>query len=422
MVGTEKLEYKNLPKLPGIYLFKNSENQVIYVGKAKSLQKRVASYFSKRNTDWKVAALLDEATSIEHILTHSETEALLLEAQLIRDNKPKYNVLLKSGQPFLYILVTQGAMPRLELVRNKKAKGLYFGPLLYKNHARRAYEYLIRTFQLFICNKKIESGCLDYHLGKCCGSCMQNFDIEGYKFRLQLAIDALKNTPKEFVKKIKEKIMEYNAAFEFEKSKHLHEYIQNIDSIFETLRTKFSETKFESQIFAATQEAPVDKEYSLTAQELQAMLKLSHPPSTIDCFDISHFQSRFIVGSCIRFTNGKPDKNFFRRFTVRSLVEQNDYVALQEIVSRRYKHPQMIPDLILIDGGKGQLSAVRAIMPDAPLISLAKKEETIFADNLPNGIKLDIKTRAGKLLIALRDYAHHFAISYHRLKRSKHVD
>lgn len=408
-----------LPKLPGIYLFKNATHEVIYIGKAKCLHKRVASYFSKQNQDWKVAALLDEATELDHILTHNETEALLLEAQLIRDHKPKYNVLLKSGQPFVYIMVTQGNPPRLELVRNKKEKGTYFGPLLHKAHARRAYEYLVRTFKLFICNKKIQNGCLDYHIGKCAGACMPTFDFADYNFRLQLAVDVLKNTPKDFLKKIKEKINQYNAAFEFEKSKHLHEYIQNIDIIFDTLRTKFSETKFEDQVFAATAPAPVDLEYQKTALELQQLLGLDKPPTSIDCFDISHFQGKSIVGSCIRFTNGKPDKNFFRRFMIRTLVDQNDYAALQEIVLRRYKHPQMIPDLILIDGGKGQLSAVNAILPDAPLISLAKKEETVFAYNLPNGVKLDIQTRAGKLLIALRDYAHHFAISYHRYKRSR---
>ena len=411
--------FKGLPKIPGIYLFKNSENLVIYIGKAKNLQKRVSSYFSLRNKDWKVAALLDEATDLDYILTHSETEALLLEAQLVRDHKPKFNVLLKSGQPFVYLLITAGENPKLELVRNKKAKGTYFGPLLHKSHARRAYEYLMRTFQLYHCNKKIENGCLDYHIGKCMGSCMPNFDTHDYIFRLQLAADVLKNTPKDFIKKIKEKITEYNKTFEFEKSKNLHEYIENIDVIFDTLRIKFSENKFENQIFAATAPAPIDPEYNLTANELQSMLGLAHPPLTIDCFDISHFQSRFIVGSCIRFTNGKPDKNFFRKFKVRSLVEQNDYAALQEIVGRRYKHSQMIPDLIVIDGGKGQLNAILALLPNAPIVSLAKREETIFASYLPHGIKLDIKTRAGKLLIALRDYAHHFAISYHRNRRSK---
>src|SRR5262249_51630694 len=148
-------------------------------------------------------------------------------------------------------------------------------------------------------------------------------------------------------------------------------------------------------------------------------------PQTIDCFDISHFQSRYIVGACIRFTDGVPDKNKFRRFKIRSLSEQNDYAALQEIVMRRYKMGD-VPDLIIIDGGKGQLSAVNPLIlsgvegcSGTQIISLAKREETVYAPHLPEGIKLDQQTGAGQLIIAIRDYAHHFAIMYHKLLRSK---
>ena len=149
------------------------------------------------------------------------------------------------------------------------------------------------------------------------------------------------------------------------------------------------------------------------------MLSLSFLPITIDCFDISHFQSNAIVGSCIRFTNGKPDKKAFRRFAITTLVQQNDYAALYEIVSRRYKDQKNLPDIVLIDGGKGQRNAVLSLLPITVCISLAKKEELLFCDAYPEGIHLDLKRQSGKLLIALRDYAHHFAITYHRLVRSK---
>ena len=155
------------------------------------------------------------------------------------------------------------------------------------------------------------------------------------------------------------------------------------------------------------------------AATVQAFFGAPHPIHTIDCFDISHFQSHYIVGACIRFTDGKPDKNKFRRFKINSLDQQNDYAALQEIVARRYKDDTILPDLVLIDGGKGQLSAAKAIIPHALCASLAKREETIFSDQYPHGIVLDLHTEVGKLLIALRDYAHHFAISYHRLRRHK---
>ncbi|MDR3549964.1 MAG: GIY-YIG nuclease family protein [Candidatus Babeliales bacterium] len=411
---------KAFPLAPGIYLFKDAADNVIYIGKAKSIKTRVASYFAKHNKDWKVAALISEYADVDYILTNSETEALLLEAQLISKHKPKFNVLLKSGQPFLYILFTDKLPTTIEIVRNKKEKGTYFGPFLQKTAARTAYHYLIRTFKLFWCNKSIENGCLDYHLGRCSGTCMSSFDTTEYNFRAQLAIDALKNNPTTFLKKIKEKIKEYNQNLEFEKSKHLNEYLVNMDIVFHTLKVKFSETKYENEIFAATTPVkPLEKNYDEISHEMQQLLKLDKPPMRIDCFDISHFQSSYIVGSCVRFALGKPDKNNFRHFNIKTLTEQNDYAALQEIVSRRYKSELELPDLIVIDGGKGQLSAAQKVLPNVPMVGLAKREETIYSSKIPNGVVLDIKSGAGQLLIALRDYAHHFAISHHRSKRSK---
>lgn len=196
---------KALPKAPGIYLFKDKDNHVIYIGKAKSIQKRVSSYFQKQHNDWKVQALVEEHADIDYILTKNEAEALLLEAQLIRDHKPKYNVLLTTGQPFIYIVFTKDDLVKVEIVRNKETKGTYFGPFLQKMQARKAYAYLIRTFKLYLCNKKIANGCLDYHLEKCAGICKTDFDIQDYNFRISLALDALKRTPQEFIKKLKKK-------------------------------------------------------------------------------------------------------------------------------------------------------------------------------------------------------------------------
>jgi excinuclease ABC subunit C len=233
-------------------------------------------------------------------------------------------------------------------------------------------------------------------------------------------MDVLKNQHLQFLKKIEDQIKYHNQRMEFEHSKLLQEYIENFDTIFETIRTKYSAAKFATDIIAATTTRNYVADINETAQlGLQKMLKLPAPIRIIDCFDISHFQSHYIVGSCVRFVDGKPDKNKFRRFQIRTLDQQDDYSALREIVSRRYKDTQDLPDLILIDGGKGQLNAVQDLFPQAHFASLAKREERLYSNNNPDGLLLDIKTDAGKLLIALRDYAHHFAISYHRLRRSK---
>ena len=462
-----KKHINTIPKAAGIYYFKDKDGQVLYVGKAKNLAHRVNSYFQK-GYDWKVAALIEEYASLDYILTKNETEALLLEAQMVKEHQPKYNVLLKEGQPFLYILFTTNAeLPVIELVRNKRKKGTYFGPFLHKRQARGVAAYLSETFRLNLCNKKIANGCLDYHFGKCAGSCLENFDKNEYLFRLQLAMDVLRGNHKESIKNLKEKIKEYNKAMAFESSRRLANYLENLDIIFETIRTRFHEKKYEHDIFVATTPTKVKprdealeqlgaflsppvpivsserlreprdastgsartgknapgKSNSGRIEEMNASLMVSAEGTqvyrTIDCFDISHFQSSYLVGSCVRFSNGVPDKNNFRRFKIKTLQTQNDYAALQEIISRRYRNPEEIPDLILIDGGKGQLSAAQAVLPNATIISLAKREETIFSTSFPEGKKLDIHTPVGQLLIALRDYAHHFAITYHKLRRKK---
>lgn len=413
-----KKHTKTIPKAAGVYYFKDKDGVVIYVGKAKSLFNRVNSYFQKAH-DWKVMALVEEYADIDYILTKNETEALLLEAQMIGQHKPKYNVLLTEGQPFIYLFFsTNNPLPTLQIVRNKREKGTYFGPFLHKRQARGVAAYLTETFRLSLCNKKIENGCLDYHLGKCAGSCMPAFDSNDYIFRINLAMDVLRNNHKQSLKNLQEKLKEYNKKMAFENARHLAEYITNLDTIFETIRTRFHEKKYENDIFVATTPTKIiPRDESL--DELAHFLEINKEIKRIDCFDISHFQSSYIVGSCVRFSNGIPDKNNFRRFRIKTLETQNDYAALQEIVSRRYRNPEDIPDIVMIDGGKGQLSAAKAVLPHATIISLAKREETIFSDTLPEGKKIDLHSKAGQLLIAIRDYAHHFAISYHKLRRKK---
>jgi excinuclease ABC subunit C len=422
---------KPLPHAPGIYLFKDALDRVIYIGKAKDLDKRVKSYFSKQKTDWKVQALLAEHATIDYILTKNETEALLLEAQLVHDHQPKFNVLLKEGQPFVYLLFTEpgkSGLSQIELVRNKEKKGHYFGPFLHKQQARKVYRYLLETFKLNLCNKKVENGCLDYHLGRCAGNCRSDFDHEAYNFRLQLAQNALKKDHQGLLNALQEKMEYYSKRLEFEKAQHLQEYLENLDIILHTLETKFSETKYQYEIKRKTVPNTLNNLSSDDVPvQLQQQLGLGSPIYVIDCFDISHFQSNELVGSCVRFVRGIPEPSKFRRFKIRTLTHQNDYAALQEIVSRRYKYYQQgvddtesdLPDLVLIDGGKGQLSAVQAVISEVPCVGLAKREEMLFGLNHPEGRKLDVHHPGDKLLIAMRDYAHHFAINYHRLRRNR---
>ena len=207
-------------------------------------------------------------------------------------------------------MFTQEALPRLEVVRNKKDKGTYFGPFLHKKQARSVARYLVETFKLAICNKKIENGCLDFHLGRCIGSCMSSFEPSDYLFRIQLAQETLKKDHKKCMLAIKEKIKEYNASKAFEKSSHLSYYLEHLDTIFETIRTRFHEDKYSNDRFAASHHSGIENNQEV-GHELATLLGLPDSIKTIDCFDISHFQSSYLVGSCIRFTGGFPEKDKF---------------------------------------------------------------------------------------------------------------
>ncbi len=411
-----------LPDLPGVYVFKDTLNTILYIGKAKSLKKRVASYFIKQTTDWKVAELIKQYEAIDYILTYNENEALLLEAQLIGEYKPKFNVLLKNNNPYIYLLFSFGEKRGLSLVRKKviAQNSVYFGPFIQKKDARQVYFYLLKMFQLQRCTLKIESGCLQYHLMNCAGTCKSDFNEQDYLARLFFAQQALEGNQVLFKKSVEQKIQEYSKLLEFEKARTLYNYLQNIENIFILLKRTYSDKKYDKDVARILIPQAHQINISLFAhQEIKKILHLEKEIITIDCFDISHFQSNFIVGSCIRFTYGIPDKNKFRKFKIRSLVEQNDYAALQEILLRRYKDHDY-PDLIVIDGGKGQLASSLAVLPSfVNCVALAKKEEKIFSSFFSDGIFLDMHTEGGKLLINLRDYAHHFAISYHKRLRAK---
>jgi len=407
-----------VPVLPGVYFFKDDLLAVIYIGKAKSLKSRLQSYKTSAKKDWKIKALIDDHSSIEYVVTHSEIEAALLEAQLIGQYKPKYNVLLKSGQPFLYILFTDEELPKIVLSRNKEKKGLYFGPFLQKSQARNMHRFLIETFQLLHCNKKIENGCLDYHLGRCIGSCLTNFNTKDYLLRFEFAKKVMQKKQKSFLSAVESAIVEYNNQQQYEKSQQLYKYKQDIQIIFDTLHMKYSDDKYFTEFFKVANPAPqLLEQYQKANSELQKIVGITKTITSIDCFDISHFQGHHIVGSCIRYVNGEPDKNSFRKFNIKTLDNQDDYAALQEVVKRRYRDKKNLPDLILIDGGKGQLSSVKKVLTGTPIISLAKREERVFSEIYPQGFVLDLHSSIGKLLTSLRDYAHHFAINHQRSKR-----
>lgn len=500
-----------LPHAPGVYIFKDTTNTIIYIGKAKDLRNRCTSYITPEPHDHKGQTLVSTATSLEFIETINEVTALVLEAELIQHNRPHLNVLLKDGQPFLYITITAEKLPRLLIARTKTTKGTYFGPFVEKRPIRSLYDFLIKTFRLDICGKRIENGCLRFHMGICSGSCKSDFDEQGYRERLAFVKKLLSGGRTSLFKELDALIAAHSEKMEFEIARKLLGYKEHVAHFFEnkagalslqdTLTQKtsrhvwihspknitvLSEQKLRFTTlytFIADESEPIDaymttyyQQYpapatlitntqpddtellrgflqtrwnrseptniacdpqghlehvlklaqlqvvgktlhtDTTGLELQKFLELPSPPRVIDCFDISHTQGHNIVGASVRFVDGVPDKSGCRKFIIQSLVDQNDYAALQEVASRRYHSIEELPDLLLIDGGKGQLNAVLAIVLDhIECASIAKKEERIFSPRLaPEGKVLNKRSKAAKTLIGLRDYAHHFAISFHR--------
>ena len=400
---------KKLTTKSGVYLFKNIDQEIIYIGKAKNISSRITSYFGKE-TDSKTSMLLQEATSLETIPTTSEIEALYLEADLIKKYQPKFNKLLKEGNPFIYLFFSEEKIPTLSIVRIKKKKGTFVGPFLSKNTAHSVYNFLMSTFKLKLCKKKIANGCLQYHIGLCAGFCMNEFDLEFYEFRLALAKYLLQQNPKQAIETLDREIKIASKNLQFEQAQHLLTYRQNFEQIAQTLKTLCD--------MPSKQNIPDTQKNLDVLMAMQKRLGLKHVPYVIDCFDISHMQGTFIVGSCIRYVHGLPEPKSFRRFKVKTLIDQDDCKALAEIVQRRYKTGLEFPNLIIVDGGKGQISAIRPYVGTAELVGLAKKEETIISADFKKFTHLDIKRAEDRLILQIRDKTHQFAIAYHRKKRS----
>ena len=410
----------DFPNNSGVYLFKDNLGKIIYIGKAKNLKKRVTSYFATRVTLWTVQMLQQEAFDVDFFVTKSEHAALILEAELVKKYQPKFNTLLKDGQPALYLLFTiYKKIPEFKIVRTRKEAGEYIGPFLNAKHVRNIYNLIKKKFRLLLCKSKIKTGCLDYHLEICAGNCKDDFELTSYLFRLNLAIKAIKGDLKNINKIIDDQIANAIKKMAFEEARELNQFKNSVIFIKDIIDEKFKTNNVLPDLaFKTSTMASQNISANEAAKEIKNILNLDLLPIKIDCFDISHFQSREIVGSCIRFVNSVAEPKSFRRFKIKTLIEQNDYAALAEIVQRRYKNGDY-PDLIIIDGGIGQLNAVLHLVGDTPIASLAKREELLFLPNSNIGIKITASTPGGKTILALRDYAHHFAITYHRSRRDR---
>jgi len=434
----ERLE--SLPNLPGVYLMYNSSGRIIYIGKASSLKKRVASYF-RSGTDFslKTATMISQVNKIDYLITKSENESLLLESKLIKRYQPRYNIIWRDDKSYPHLKLTLNEdFPRLFLVRRRKETkdgARYFGPYTEVGQIRRTLRWLQRIFPLRLCKytfskdapmpeRKVRS-CLYYHIKQCPAPCLSEISQEKYQEIVNKVTLFLEGKHQELLNHLEKQMRDVAKKLNFEEAKKIRDCIATIQNMNE--RIDFKEIKEEDLI----------RKIKITRglSELKKVLSLPKAPLHIEAFDISNIFGDQAVGSLVVFKKGEPNKNLYRRYKIKTVTKIDDYAMITEVISRRYKRvlqeKTKLPDLILIDGGKGHLSTVVKTfntlhlpppwrgLRKLPVISLAKEKEEIYLPAKSEPLTLPTNSPALQLLQRIRDEAHRFALSYHKFLRKK---
>ncbi len=401
---------KALPITSGVYIYKNIDGEIIYVGKAVNLRQRTQSYFRKNTQNFKTDLLVKNIADVDIIQTASEAEALILEASLIKKHQPVYNIELKDDKSYPYIQITKEEFPLVQLVRlntrKEKVPADFFGPYVNPSLIREALSIIRKIFPFRTCVPFADKICLDYHIGLCPAPCEKKITAEEYKRNIRSVRLILEGKKDDLYRWLREEMERCAKEKYFEQAAKIRDQIRAIGALY-------SGTK--------------DINYYKEAEQIQRALGLPKAPERIECFDISNIMGNQSVGSMVSFLNGKPDKSNYRRFKIKTVTGIDDFQMMAEVVFRRYSRLQrearMYPDLILIDGGKGQLgAAVEALQKLSvviPIASLAKREEEVFVPGKRNSIVLAKESLGLQLLQRVRDEAHRFAVSYHRTLRSK---
>lgn len=527
-----------LPSDPGVYQFYDADDKILYVGKAKNLKKRVASYFNKKQEYGKTRVLVKKIHSVKHIVVATESDALLLENNLIKKLLPRYNVLLKDDKSYPWICIKNECFPRVFPTRKLIKDGSeYYGPYTSMKTVRTLLDLVKSLYPLRTCNydlseEKIQSGkykvCLEYHLGNCLGPCEGLQEEEEYRRQIEDIREIIKGNFKSSLQFFKSQMKEFANNMEFEKAQRIKDKIEilenyqvkstvvnpkinNVDvftiisdethayvnflqlshgSIIRShtleIKKKLEETdeellqlaiteirqRFKSQSKEVYLQFPVLVEESLKVTlpklgdkrrilelsernarffrqdkfkqikitdpdrhtkrimaQMKADLRLSEEPTHIECFDNSNIQGSNPVAACVVFKNGKSSKKDYRHFNIKTVEGPDDFASMEEVVFRRYKRllaeAEPLPQLIVIDGGKGQLSSslksldILGLRGKIAIIGIAKRLEEIYFPEDPIPLYLDKKSETLKIIQQLRNEAHRFGITHHRNKRSK---
>ncbi|MDP9197526.1 MAG: excinuclease ABC subunit UvrC [Thermoproteota archaeon] len=558
---TIKEKIGTFPSEPGVYLMKNKEGKIIYIGKSKNLKKRIFSYFGRVQgiTEWKTARLLRNVFDIDFMITDNEIEAFLLESNLIKQYRPLYNIELKDQQRYTYLKISEEDFPRLLVTRRDREgkfrgpPGKIFGPFVQGSSRYLTLGFLRKIFKIRICNRLPKKPCLEYFLNNCDAPCIDNVTQGEYMKNVTALSDILseKKSIDNFMAELRRDMFQASTGLEYEKAREIRDTIFRLENL--TYRQKMesvarlgsneefvgilpnvikakahvmilrrhhgvikdrkkydfdlvadnSLSTFLLQYYSGVPSIPhviyvndepdfkMPLEESLTKiashrveiiriskksrqerqqimdlivrnllayvqrgcepalSELKEILLLERIPKIIDCFDVSNLGSSIAVGSCVRFSNGNPDKSQYRRFRIRTVQGQNDFAMIGEIVTRRYRTQEggtigscggvrvedsdvngskCYPNLILIDGGRGQLSSATSALKklknvsNIPCVSLAKENEEIYSDSLQEPIVLPKRSEALKILQSIRDEAHRFGLAYNVKLRNQRQD
>ncbi|OGG12976.1 hypothetical protein A2773_05805 [Candidatus Gottesmanbacteria bacterium RIFCSPHIGHO2_01_FULL_39_10] len=428
-----KEQISKLPEFSGIYFYKDGNNKVIYVGKAKNLKKRVTSYFTHDpSPDIKLKNLLSNIKHIEYIAVNSELEALLLEAELIKIHRPKYNSILKDDKHYLYIEITKEEFPRIVFSRKRNTTNTFFGPYPSASAARKIVGYLRRVFPF--CTQKVSNrACFYSHIGLCspCPSeIMKLKNRQEYLVKRKIYRQNIHNlnlTLEGKLNKVKLKLqqdMQGSVKNEkYEEAAVVRDLLHKLEYISTRFHTPDIYLEGKSSIFDIRL-----REVKNLKDILSTFYTHINLPKIIECYDISNISGKFTAASLVTFIDAAPAKSLYKRFKIRLKKTPDDAGAIKEVIERRLNHPEWkLPDLLIVDGGKPQVSAMKSILDkksiDIPLIGLAKRDEEIVIPHANNFriLKLPPHSPALTLIQRLRDEAHRFAHKYHELLRLKYL-
>jgi excinuclease ABC subunit C len=420
---------RDFPQTPGVYLMKDAAGRVIYVGKAKNLRSRAASYFSKAaSEELRTAAWVSEICDIDYVECESEVDALLMESRLIKDVQPKYNKELKDDKTFPYLMITtREDFPRVEVTREPRDRGVkLYGPFASAGALRGAVQVLQKIFKFRTCSLDIDADderwrwfrpCLLASIQQCSAPCDLRVSKEDYRRnikRLQMFLDGKKDA---LLGQLQEEMQQASQALEFERAATLRDEIHKLQTLD---RRGELDTHAQPEVFY------VDPKKGLAG--LRKVLNLPATPRTLEGVDIAHLAGGQTVASLVQFIDGLPFKPGYRRYKIRQVQGIDDFRSIHEVVARRFRRlhddVEVFPDLLLIDGGKGQLNAALAafheqhIEPPA-LVSLAKRDEEVYVPGAERPLRLSRHSFALRLLQYVRDEAHRFAQHYHHMLRKK---